>query len=63
LGQQEAPVNGSREHPAIITAVHSDQCVNLTVFFDAQQPEPRTSVLHADTAVPGAMCWYSPPAV
>lgn len=35
--------NGHRDHAAIITAVWGDNCVNLTVFFDAKAPEPRTS--------------------
>ena len=47
----EAPVNGSREHPAIITRVWQPDSevsgVNLQVFFDAGTPSPRTSVLHA----------------
>lgn len=28
------PVNGSREHPAIVVSVHSETMVNLRVFFD-----------------------------
>ncbi|MEW6332455.1 MAG: hypothetical protein AB1560_13440 [Pseudomonadota bacterium] len=47
----EAPINGSREHPAIITRVwqtdSEESSVNLQVFFDAGTPEPRTSVLPA----------------
>lgn len=36
--------NGSRTHPAIITAVHSATCVNLKVFFDFGPVEDRSSV-------------------
>jgi hypothetical protein len=37
--------NGTREHPAIITRVWSDTCVNLTVFLDAVGPQVRNSVV------------------
>lgn len=40
----EAAINGTRVHPAIITRVWSDACVNLHVFFDAVPSAVRTSV-------------------
>lgn len=48
-------------HPAVITLVHNSVAVNLTVFFDHQPPEWRTSVLHQDTASDDASCWAWPP--
>lgn len=36
--------NGTRFHPAIITHVWSDDCVNLQVFFDAQGVVVKTSM-------------------
>jgi hypothetical protein len=61
---QEAPVNGTSIHPAVITRVWSDDCVNLTVLFDAAPPAPRTSVL-AKAAAGGDMTtsgfWDWPP--
>ena len=36
--------NGTRFHPAIITRVFTDECVNLIVFFDAKGQEVKTSM-------------------
>lgn len=53
------------EVPAIITAVHSDDCVNLTVFRDAQDPVPITSVNYAEDfeASGQGLAWRWPPRV
>lgn len=40
----EPPCNGRVEHPAIVTATHGDDYVNLVVFFDASPSAPITSV-------------------
>lgn len=36
--------NGTRIHPAIITHVHTDDCVNLIVFLDATGQQVKTSM-------------------
>jgi hypothetical protein len=43
--QNSPGTNGHREHPAIVTAVWGEGCVNLHVFFDAVPSEIRTSAL------------------
>lgn len=57
--KSEEPVNGSREHPAVITRVWSEKGVNLQVMFDAGMVEPRTSVLRDDVGS-GAGYWTWP---
>ena len=36
--------NGTRFHPAIITRVHTDECVNLIVFLDGTGQAVKTSM-------------------
>ena len=63
-GEKGRGTNGHRDHPAIINAVWSDTCVNLTVFFDAKAPEIRTSVCLLPEFPEGVHCtnsgWYLP---
>lgn len=53
--------NGTRVHPAIITHVHTDTCVNLIVFLDGTGQSVRTSmtVLPDEVFVQGMHCTNS----
>lgn len=54
--------NGSEEHPAIITRVWSDTCINLTVFPDFRGIELKTSV-NQDEELKQASGWRWPPRI
>ena len=41
--------NGTREHPALVTRVWTDTCVNLTVFPDFGQLLLKTSVVQNES--------------
>lgn len=59
----EAPHNGAREHPAIVTRVWGSgdrPCVNLTVFPDFAAPYPVSSVLHVSQVVDEGRAWDWP---
>lgn len=59
----EAPYNGSREHPAIVNhAWGNDETprLNLTVFPDCAATQSRTSVPHKSRAAEGSMYWDWP---
>jgi hypothetical protein len=56
----EAPVNATREHPAMITRVHNDDYVNLMVFFDGGRVAPCTSVYRAGVGLEGSVSWDWP---
>lgn len=57
--------DGIRVRPAIVTTVHSSECVNLMVFCEGSYPPlvTRTSVIHdaADDREPAAHTWHWPP--
>ena len=62
---RSAPSNGTVEHPAIITRVWSDTCVNLTVFQDFGEPILKTSV-NQNESLDGAnqeLAWRWPPRI
>lgn len=60
LCEQEPTINGTDVHPAIITRVWSDTCVNLTVFPDAAEPFFKTSVLLCEGRGEKSR-WFWPP--
>ena len=54
--------NGSNEHPALVTRVWSDTCVNLTVFPDSNSIATMTSV-NQDEEMIREIGWRWPPRV
>lgn len=56
----EQPVNGTREHPAIVTRVWNETMVNLKVMFDFGPTESVGSVMRNDVANQGTGHWYPP---
>lgn len=67
LSAVESAINWQRECAAIITSVHSDRVVNLTVFTDATWGEPAesikriTSVELSKSGAPEDGTWRWPP--
>lgn len=57
--------NGQHEHPAIVTRVWSDTCVNLTVLPDCGAPVSKTSVIQNEDMTEGnqSVAWRWPPRV
>lgn len=64
-GKDKAPVNGTRQHPAVITRVFPGGVVNLHVFYDGGMPSPETSVCEAgrETEQGEDRTWHWPPRV
>ena len=63
---RSATANGQDEHPAIVTRVWSDTCVNLVVFLDnVPIPLSRTSVVQNEDLTQGDQlhAWRWPPRV
>lgn len=57
-------INGSDEHPAIVSAVHGETMINARVFQDnGETPIWETSIPHVDTAGEGytGSTWRWPP--
>ena len=57
--EDEKHFNGIAVHPAVITRVWSETCVNLKVFFDCGPVEDRTSVVVKDDGH-STSCWEWP---
>ncbi len=54
------PVNGAERTAAIVTKVHTDECVNLTAFMDGHNLLMcHSSVLRKDHTGPGATGWLT----
>lgn len=55
----DVPFNGSFEHPAIVTHVWRDNCVNLTVFPDQSMQTLRVSscMRQSGDSVSSNGCW------
>ena len=49
-----------REHPAIVTRVHSPECLNLMVCIDGHGTAPRVKVMSKATAKVGVASWAWP---
>lgn len=54
----EQPINGTREHPAIVTRVWNETMVNLKVMFDCGPTESVGSVMRDDVASQLTGHWY-----
>jgi hypothetical protein len=61
---QSLKFNQAREevavHPAIITRMHSESCLDLTVFFNGSNPVPRNAVFNVSTEPSWEPSWWEP---
>lgn len=55
--ESEIPVNGHRDHAAVVTRVWKGEVVNLTVFFDGGHVEHRGSVRYGHKTVTENGSW------
>lgn len=56
-------IGGQNEHAAVITRVHSDELVNVTLHPDGEIPYPVSRIYRADSAEAGSITWRWPPRV
>jgi len=59
VGESTTP-DTTVEHAAMITRVHSENCVNVTVFPDGGLPYPKTSVVLSEDGSPRDYHWRWP---
>lgn len=54
------PINGQREHAAIITQVFENEVVNAMVMPGAGMPYPVSDLRHIANVAEGHVCWRWP---
>ena len=54
--------NNTSEHPAVITKIWTNTCVNMTIFPDCNSPDNKTSIIQ-DEELKQLKGWRWPPRV